>query len=99
MEDNCTFEGCVKQIKAKGLCEAHYFQRRRGVTLKPLREYRAPTVRDSEGKTCKGCNQHKKLEEYHVSKRAKDGRQTWCKPCQVAKVKAQRKAKQLASAN
>lgn len=99
MEEKCTFEGCVRQMKAKGLCQAHYFQKRRGVTLKPLREYRAPVERDSEGKYCRGCGTYKKFAEYHVSKRTKDGRQTWCKVCQRAKVAEQEAARQLANAN
>lgn len=39
-DGQCRFEGCLKPIKAKGLCNAHYLQARRGDDLKPARERR-----------------------------------------------------------
>lgn len=34
----CTFEGCPRYVKAHGLCQSHYMQRRRGRQLSPLRK-------------------------------------------------------------
>ena len=35
---NCTFDGCVKKHYAKGLCDGHYQQQRRGEQLRPLQQ-------------------------------------------------------------
>lgn len=34
---NCSFPGCDKHTRAKGLCDGHYQQRLRGQELRPLR--------------------------------------------------------------
>lgn len=39
-------------------------------------------------KTCPGCFARKALEEFYRSVREMDGRGTYCKPCQNARVKA-----------
>ena len=40
MDRICTFDGCSKKYKAKGLCNAHYERRRLGLDLVPLiRQY------------------------------------------------------------
>lgn len=36
----CTFVGCDRKHQARGLCEPHYHQQRRGSTLTPLRDKR-----------------------------------------------------------
>lgn len=38
-------------------------------------------------KTCPGCKARKGLDEYHRSSREHDGRQTYCKPCQIARAR------------
>lgn len=35
----CKFEGCIRRVKCKGLCAAHYNQTARGKPLTPLREH------------------------------------------------------------
>jgi Recombination endonuclease VII len=42
-------------------------------------------------KRCTKCGIEKPLEGFNKSSRAKDGRQTWCKPCQSAAVMASAK--------
>lgn len=37
----CSFDGCDRKHKAKGLCGSHYTQYRLGHDLAPLREYQA----------------------------------------------------------
>lgn len=39
-----------------------------------------------ETKKCRDCGTDKPLEEYHRSAKAKDGRQSRCKPCAIALV-------------
>lgn len=34
----CSFEGCERELMAKGLCDSHYAQQRRGKELAPLRK-------------------------------------------------------------
>lgn len=38
----CSFDGCVRAAKTKGLCHSHYVQRRRGRPLSPLRHQGLP---------------------------------------------------------
>lgn len=35
----CSFDGCGRDTRAKGLCIAHYNQQNRGETLRPLRPH------------------------------------------------------------
>lgn len=50
------------------------------------------TLGAPESKRCNACGEVKPLEGFSVARRNKDGRQTVCKPCQVAKSKAWREA-------
>lgn len=34
----CSFSGCLRSAKSRGLCNGHYTQQYRGVELKPIRE-------------------------------------------------------------
>lgn len=56
MKPLCSFEGCEKPARGRGLCEGHSTQQRRGQDLRPLR-VRAP--RGSHG-ICsfEGCDNH-----------------------------------------
>lgn len=36
----CSFEGCEKPVRSKGLCQGHYHQKHKGKELTPLREQR-----------------------------------------------------------
>lgn len=37
MQSTCTFDGCEKPHKIRGLCDGHYRQQRKGKELRPLR--------------------------------------------------------------
>ena len=39
----CSFSGCIRQPRAKGLCSGHYSQHHAGKELSPIRERRVPT--------------------------------------------------------
>jgi hypothetical protein len=72
---DCSFEGCGRKVKARGLCEPHYNQFRRGKELKPLR------VRSHEvdgNKLCTTCMEWKPVEDFD---RKLTGRHTKCRPC------------------
>jgi hypothetical protein len=34
--ESCTFEGCERPHRSRGLCRAHYSQQARGVSLTPI---------------------------------------------------------------
>lgn len=39
-EKECSFDGCSKPVRARGLCTGHYNQRRKGKSLTPLDDRR-----------------------------------------------------------
>lgn len=41
--DKCQFPGCERDTWAVNLCNAHYKQKRRGITLKPIHSTRRPS--------------------------------------------------------
>lgn len=58
----CTFEGCTREEKSKGLCDSHYHQMWRGAELTPLRTHHKATAR---GKTCAVCGVFKPRSGYY----------------------------------
>jgi len=36
-------------------------------------------------KTCKDCGEEKPLDEFHINKKSKDGKNSYCKPCAAAR--------------
>lgn len=40
----CAFDGCDREIKARGLCDGHYQQQKRGKKLAPLASYRKVNI-------------------------------------------------------
>jgi len=50
MPSGCGFEGCEGTPQARGLCPAHYQQRRKGIPLRPLRRW-------TDGTTCAVCGE------------------------------------------
>lgn len=77
----CTFEGCERKHFCRGYCTGHYQQFYRGQELKPLAKKWTRAARDKDGKVCRQCDAYKPYEEFHVEKRASDGKQTACKMC------------------
>lgn len=62
----CTFEGCEKPRKAKGLCSGHYCQRRAGKSLTQLLTAK-PRKGEGEGWIARG---YRRLKSDHPSARA-----------------------------
>lgn len=57
-----------------------------------------PTNRDlTTWKTCKRCHKKKCLDQFHVHKARKDGRQQWCRKCmnKIMRRIQRRKAQEL----
>ena len=60
---SCTFPGCTRPHLAKGLCGGHYYQRRRGGPLSPLKPLEAARTCETPGcdephkarGLCEGC--------------------------------------------
>ena len=53
MNDNreeCSFNGCTKRAKSKGLCQSHYYQQYRGQELRHLKAF----AHKRETKSCSG---------------------------------------------
>lgn len=47
--ETCTFEGCERPHRSRGLCRTHYSQKIRGETLKPIGERDTPDTCTFEG--------------------------------------------------
>jgi hypothetical protein len=47
--DPCSFEGCGKAARVRGLCHGHEQQERRGIPLRPLRSYGEDVICSFEG--------------------------------------------------
>jgi hypothetical protein len=89
----CAFEGCLREVWAKGWCFAHYQQGVRGTEKGPVRPRNKVEWLDATTKICTRCGAAKDLSEYHTNK------QTGyvvarCKAC----VKALRKPRTAVSA-
>ncbi|MFD9918655.1 HNH endonuclease [[Kitasatospora] papulosa] len=85
MAIECAFNRCFrKDIRARGLCKAHYQQWYTGKTLTPiLRDLNALVEHGS--KYCSNCWTIKKLSEFHKSVNHEGGRLSQCKPCRLSK--------------
>lgn len=80
----CDFEGCGREVVAKGLCMGHYAQGRAGRELRPIRT-RMPII-DGQ-KVCTICKVMKPLKDFY--KRSKGStRQGQCKACWLARARA-----------
>lgn len=44
----CTYDGCGRKHYGKGLCHGHYMQRKRGVSLSPIRDYERKAARKGQ---------------------------------------------------
>lgn len=83
----CTFPGCGRAHRAKGLCQSHYVQQNRGRGLAPIGE-RSPgppassfTRNDDGLKKCTTCQEWLAESEYTKHGSALDGLLSNCKVC------------------
>ena len=78
----CSFEGCGRDVRSKGLCTGHYAQQSRGRQLTPLRPTGARMVRDEQGrKHCGRCTTWKPVHEFGRNKAQADGLNGYCASC------------------
>lgn len=81
MAKTCIFEGCEKRNSARGYCQGHAAQLRRGRPLAPLGRQK-PTV--PEGFSwCSQCKQQKSLQRFPWDK-TRDQPQRVCHDCRAA---------------
>jgi hypothetical protein len=91
---SCEFKGCNKPVRANGLCNGHYQQRRDGKELTTLTELPPPRPVVDGKKQCSMCDKWKSTKEFYL-KNKKTGLLTGaCKPCYSAnEARKQREAK------
>lgn len=51
----CSGPSCIRPVTAKGLCQAHYTQSRKGKPLQPLRRKQAQTPKPEDACGMSGC--------------------------------------------
>lgn len=93
MEKLCIGPGCTKPPRARGMCQAHYGQWRRGRELTPVNATgikrqlaKDARLRDSKGnKRCVKCSEWKPLAEYFKNSSTGDGYFAQCKKCLYAR--------------
>lgn len=66
-EKPCSFDGCGRPVRAKGLCNPHYIQQERGKTLTPIRK-RTPKHMGCSEKGCDRTHYSKGLCRNHYAK-------------------------------
>jgi hypothetical protein len=79
---SCKFEECDRLAKARGWCQAHYAQWRRGETVRTLRPRGVHVVE----KECTGCKVIKPRSEFYERKNG--GLQGRCKKCMIKSARA-----------
>jgi len=78
----CTFNECDRRRRTSGLCTAHYLQKHKGETLRPLRPHIDTTARDEHGrKQCSRCGGWKPASAYMTNPRIKGGLHSFCARC------------------
>lgn len=74
----CSFDGCLNEVRARGLCGGHAQQYYKGASLRPLRVKN----RWVDGKkACSRCGALKAEVEYPANAAHPTGRASTCKPC------------------
>lgn len=78
----CTGPECDRVAIARGLCDSHYAQHKRGSKLKPIREYRT-IGSDGKSKRCAACKMYRPFSDFGKNVRGTGGMQAYCKDCRV----------------
>lgn len=82
MQQECTFAGCGRRVRSRGLCEAHGEQWKRGEILRPVKVYMPQTERDAEGrKFCRKGKHWLPVERFGPYVRSSDGLSYRCLDC------------------
>ena len=88
----CTFKGCDKPYYGYDLCNGHYQQKMRGVslsTLRPNRSNGACAERDEAGnKFCINCEHWLPESAFLAHGATRDKLQPYCRLCQAARAQA-----------
>lgn len=83
----CTFDECTAPRRYDQLCMGHYTQRRKTGTLKPLRRFTDPMVRDESGnKQCRRCDRWLPTEAFSTNKARRDLLTAYCRRCERDKA-------------
>lgn len=79
----CEFSGCNRPHSAKGYCNTHYQQQRRGRELVPIKDRVPATHRNTRGqKRCAECRTYQFEDEFRVRSRKPDGLHSRCRRCE-----------------
>lgn len=85
--NTCNGPECSNKTLAKGLCNGHYQQFKKGYALTPLRRRSKTTIRDEDGnKQCCRCFAWKPVDDFYGANASttKDGLLPYCKSCDAA---------------
>lgn len=93
MNKECSFEGCGRQAKSKGLCDPHRQQQLKGQELRPVRVTRVLARPAPHLKVCTKCDRVKRVDE-DFYKRRSGSPLSHCKEC----MKAAQRERQARSA-
>jgi hypothetical protein len=69
----CTFESCERKVHAKGLCSAHYMQKRAGIELRPVRQSFSTEKDRKAGASVRSKRVHQKKVEMVNAIKAEQG--------------------------
>ena len=83
----CNVEGCLKEVRVKGLCGAHYFRQRRYGSNELPKTKREKLL--EEGKSyCPKCDKIKFTKDFSADKYTAFGVSIYCKECKKVKSKS-----------
>lgn len=80
---HCVFQGCRSTVLAKGMCTAHYHQKRRGEDLSVTPTWITQGRDDRGRKVCRGCGVWKPESDFSPNNRTGDGLARICKSCRI----------------
>ena len=81
--NECSFEGCTKEIHARGLCSGHLWQDYNGQELRPLKVYQKSDIGLEGYRRCNYCDEVKRVSEFY-KRSGKSSYYSRCKVCHNA---------------
>lgn len=94
----CSFKGCNKVVRSKGVCIGHYQQMAKGQELRPLQKQESMPIINGH-KVCTTCRVLKPLEDFYRRKSNTDKRKSQCKACMIAKAIVRQSERRAEQAN